>query len=104
MSTLKFDNNNFVKEVLESKVPVLVDVYADWCGPCRQLAPTIDELADQYKDQKKIGKLNVDESPELTAEYEINSVPTLLFFEEGRVVARLRGNQSKSRILEFLEK
>lgn len=104
MSTLKFDNNNFAKEVLESKVPVLVDVYADWCGPCRQLAPTIDELADQYKDQKKIGKLNVDESPELTAEYEINSVPTLLLFEEGRVVARLRGNQSKSRILEFLEK
>tara|TARA_Y100001978_G_C23623593_1_gene399739 strand:+ start:571 stop:885 length:315 start_codon:yes stop_codon:yes gene_type:complete len=103
MSTQKFDHKNFKKEVMDCDRPVLVDVYADWCGPCRLLAPTIDEIAELTKDEKKVGKLNADENPELTKQFRINSVPTLLLFENGKEKARLTGNQSKKRILEFLE-
>ena len=80
LSTLEFNENNFKDEVLTSDKPVLVDFWAQWCGPCKMLTPVIDELADEFKDTAKIGKVNVDESPSIATDYGIRSIPCLLFF------------------------
>ena len=103
MTTHKFNQNNFQKEVLQSDNPVLVDLYADWCGPCRQLGPVIDQLAREYDDSVKIGKLNIDENPDLANQYKVSSIPTLLLFKDGQVKDRLVGNRSKKEIEEFIK-
>ncbi len=82
----KFDKNNFEEEVLKSEVPVLVDFYADWCGPCKMMAPVIAQLAEDYEGRAKIGKINTDENTELAIKYGVMSIPNIKIFKGGEVV------------------
>jgi thioredoxin 1 len=87
--------DNFSKEVLESAKPVLVDFWAEWCGPCKMLAPLLDELATEYDGRVRIGKVNIDEHQELAAQYGIRSIPTLLLFQAGQVADQMVGLRTK---------
>ena len=89
---------NFKNEVIESSTPVLVDFWADWCGPCRVIAPALEELAEAYNGKAIIGKLNVDEQPNLASQFGIRSIPTLLFFQNGEVVDQVIGAVPKGAI------
>ncbi|MBU1992604.1 MAG: thioredoxin [Patescibacteria group bacterium] len=100
----KFTDDNFDAEVLKSKTPVLVDFYADWCGPCQMLTPVIDELADEYEGKVKIGKLDVDESPETAGKYGVMSIPALIFFKNGEEVSRGMGFKPKDVLKEELDR
>ncbi len=86
---------NFKTEVLAATVPVLVDFWAEWCGPCRMIAPLLDELAGEYHGQVKIGKVNVDENQQLAGEYRVSAIPTLLVFKDGQVQDVIVGLKSK---------
>lgn len=93
-----FTDENFEEEVLKSDIPVLVDFYAEWCGPCKMMAPAIDELAKEYEGKWKIGKCNVDEAPKMAEKYGIQSIPSLKFFKGGEIAAESVGFQSKDAI------
>ena len=93
---------NFESEVLGSSVPVLVDFWASWCGPCRMLSPVVDELAEKYEGKVKFGKINVDEQPRLAMNYGVESIPTLLLFKDGRPVDKSVGVVPKSSIEQML--
>lgn len=100
---MELTDANFQVEVLESEQPVLVDLWAPWCGPCRMLAPTIEELAGDYAGSVKVGKLNVDDSPETAGKYGVSSIPTVLLFAGGEVVERFVGLQPKARYEQALQ-
>ena len=91
MDTLNITKENFDKEVLESNEPVLLDFWADWCGPCRMVSPIIDEIAKEVKGQAKVGKINIDEETELAKEYKVMSIPTLILFKNGLLVTQVVG-------------
>ncbi len=93
----------FEKSVMQSKIPVIVDFWAPWCGPCRMIAPMVEELATEYKGAVKIGKLNIDDSPSAATQYGVSSIPTLMIFKGGQVVDRFVGVQPKSRLQSALE-
>lgn len=103
MATVKVNEANFENEVIKSDKTVLVDFYADWCGPCRMVAPTVEEIADERSDVK-VCKINVDDSPSLAVKFGVESIPTLLVFKSGAVSARAIGARPKSAILEMLDK
>jgi thioredoxin 1 len=86
---------NFAKEVLQSPTPVLVDFWAEWCGPCKMIAPILDELAGEYAGRVRIGKVNIDEQQSLAAEYNVRAIPTLLLFKQGQVADQIVGLRSK---------
>lgn len=100
---LKFTDENFEQEALNSDIPVLVDFYADWCGPCKMMAPIIENIAAEYDGIVKVGKLNVDESPNTSSKYRVMSIPTLLFIKNGEVVDNIVGAVSKSQVTEKLD-
>ena len=87
----KFDESNFDAEVLQSDLPVFVDFYADWCGPCKMMSPVIDKLAEEYEGKIKVGKVNVDENGDLAVKYGIMSIPNMVFFKNGEVADRVVG-------------
>ena len=95
---VEFDTNNFQTEVLESDQPVLVDFWAPWCGPCRMLTPTIEELAEEFAGSVKIGKVNVDDCPDIAGYYRISSIPVLLVIKDGTEIDRLQGLTGKDQI------
>lgn len=101
--TVEFTDDNFQDEVLNSTGGVLVDFWAPWCGPCRQIAPLIDQLAEQYSGKVKIGKLNIDDNPNVTNQYGIQSIPTLMLFKDGEVAERFMGMPPKVKLEGALE-
>ncbi len=98
----KFTADNFNEEVMNSKVPVLVDFYADWCGPCQMMGPVVEELAEQYDGKVKIGKVNVDGERRLALKYQVLSIPTFLIIKDGQVVDRSMGAMPKDILEEKL--
>lgn len=101
MALLKLTRDNFENEALNSEIPVLIDFYAEWCGPCRMLGPVIDEIAEETT-TFKVGKVNIDEQPELATKYQVMSVPTLVVIKNGEVVNRVTGVTPKQKILDML--
>lgn len=95
---VKINDTNFKQEVLESKIPVLVDFWADWCGPCRMFAPTVKKIAKDYKGKLKVCKLNVDEAPKTASNHGIMSIPTLVIFKNGEIVDKVVGAVSKTEL------
>lgn len=100
---LQFTDENFEKEVLQSELPVLVDFYADWCGPCKMMAPVIEQLASEYEGKVKIGKLNVDNAPESAAKYRVMSIPTIILFKNGSPAETTVGVVAKEKLVELLK-
>ena len=98
MAEIVITAENFEREVLQSEVPVLVDFWATWCGPCRMIAPVIDQLAAEYAGRVKVGKINVDEQPELAVQFGIVSIPTVKVFRGGQCTASLVGLRSKAEL------
>jgi thioredoxin 1 len=99
----EFTDSNFSEEVSSSSIPVLVDFWAPWCGPCRQITPMIEELSQENVGSVKIGKVNIDDNPSAAQQYGVSSIPTLMLFKGGEVVERFVGVQPKSRLQEALD-
>lgn len=102
MSVLKITSENYEEEVLNSKEKVLIDFYADWCGPCKMMAPIVEEIAEELAGKIKVGKVNVDENQDLAMQYGIMSIPTLVVIENGKAVKTLVGFRSKQELKEIL--
>ncbi|PIE01423.1 MAG: thioredoxin [Acidobacteria bacterium] len=101
--TLTLNNDNFESEVLQSDIPVVVDFWATWCGPCRAIAPVLDELAAEYEGRVKIGKVNVDENRALAGQYRVMSIPTLLFIKDGKVVNQQVGAMGRDQLASVID-
>lgn len=102
--TKSVTDSSFSVDVLSSQVPVLVDFWAEWCGPCKALAPKLEEIAEQYKGKLVIAKLNVDDNPSIAANYSIRSIPTMILFKGGQEVDQIMGNIPKDRIVDLVSK
>jgi thioredoxin 1 len=101
MSAFVIDSGNFINEVLNSDKPVLIDFWASWCGPCRMLSPIVEEIAEEYSGKIKVGKINIDEQPQLAARYNVASIPTLILFKDGKPVNMSVGVKPK-RVIESM--
>lgn len=104
MKPFTFTDSNFQEEALKSSQPVVVDFWAAWCGPCRMIAPIIEELAEQYEGKVKVGKLDVDENQQTAINYGVRSIPTVLFLKDGKVVDQIIGAQNKKNFVEKIDK
>lgn len=103
MAEIKITGANFENEVMNSDKPVLVDFYADWCGPCKMLAPILHEIGEEKADVLKIGKVNVDEQMELAQRFQVSSIPLIVLFKDGKAVAKAVGYRSKEEITAIVE-
>ena len=103
MEPMVITAENFQKEVLESPLPVLLDFWASWCGPCKMMAPVVDELAGEYEGRVKVGKVDVDAEPALAMQYGVSSIPTLILFKNGEAVKQSDGFVPKAQIAAFVE-
>jgi thioredoxin 1 len=101
-NTLNFSDDTFDQDVLQSEVPVLVDFWATWCGPCRVMAPVIDDVATEYAGKAKVGKLDVDQNPAAASRYQVRGIPTLLLFKNGQVVEQVVGAVGKDKVSAML--
>lgn len=99
---INLTNENFEKEVISSKKPILVDFWASWCGPCQMIAPIVEEISNELSERIEVGKINVDEQPEIAIKYDVMSIPTLILFKDGKVVNTISGYHSKEEILDFI--
>ena len=97
-------DGNFDEEVLQAEIPVIVDFWAEWCGPCRMIGPIVEELAEEFEGKLKVGKVNVDQNQGTAAKYGIRSIPTLLFFKGGELAEQIVGVQPKNKIVESINK
>ena len=104
MAELKITKNNFESEVLRSEVPVLLDFWATWCPPCRMLSPIIEEIAGEYEGRAKVGKVNVDEEPELAAMFKVENIHTMVVMKEGKVAELAVGYRPKEQITDMLKR
>ncbi|MGH7807169.1 MAG: thioredoxin [Thermodesulfobacteriota bacterium] len=102
--TVELSDSTFEDQVIKSETPVLVDFWASWCGPCRMLAPVVEDIASSYAGRLKVGKVNVDENQEITMKYGIRSIPTLILFKDGKAVEQIIGAVPKSEIERILKK
>lgn len=103
MAEIKITKDNFEEEVIKSDKPVLVDFWATWCGPCMMLAPTVEEISDEYADVVKVGKVNVDEEPELAVKFGIESIPTVLVFKNGELADKSIGYVQKDKLVSLFK-
>lgn len=103
MTTIKTTDYNFQKDVLQASKPVLVDFYADWCGPCKVIAPVLEEIASQLQDKVTIAKINIDDNPNTPQNYGVRGIPTLMLFKNGQVAATKVGSMPKSKLLEWIQ-
>lgn len=103
MAVVTITKDNFAQEVAKSEAPVLVDFWAPWCGPCRMVSPIVEEIAEEIGTKAKVGKINVDEQPELAAQFDVMTIPTLAVFKDGEVVNTSVGARAKQDILDMLE-
>ena len=101
MAELTITNDNFQAEVIESDIPVLVDFWATWCGPCKMIGPIVSEIAEEYEGKVKVGKVNVDEQPELAMQYKVTAIPTLFVFKGGEVAGQIVGFTEKDEIVKL---
>lgn len=101
---VEFTDENFDAEVLQSSTPVLVDFWATWCAPCKAIAPVLSQLADDYADKVKIGKVNVDENPATPGQYGVRGIPTLILFKDGQIIDQLVGAVPKNQLESLLQK
>jgi len=99
---MKITKENFEQEVMKSDVPVLIDFWASWCGPCRMVGPVVEEVAEEVAGKAKVGKINVDEEPELAASFKVMSIPTLIVIKDGKVVTTEVGAKNKDALLKML--
>ena len=102
-NVLEFTDSNFNSEVLQSEIPVLVDFWAEWCGPCKAIAPTVGEIANDYNGKIKVGKVNVDTNQKIAMEYGIRSIPNLLIFKGGTILNQVVGSVQKDSITKLLD-
>ena len=101
---MEITDQNFDQEVLKSDIPVLIDFFAEWCGPCKMQAPIIEDLEKEYQEKAKIVKMNVDQSPQTSNQYQVMSIPTIILFKDGQIVERLSGLQQKDVLKQKLDK
>ena len=104
MATQAITDGTFDNDVLKSSTPVLVDFWAEWCGPCRALAPKLEEISDELQSQLKVLKINIDENPQAPAKYGVRGIPTMILFKDGKEVDQIVGNQSKENIVALVNK
>ena len=103
MAEIRITSENFEKEVIKSDIPVLLDFFATWCGPCRMIAPFIEEISEEYEGKVKVCKLDVDEASELAIAYGVSSIPTVMVFKNGEVAAKAVGYRSKAELEDMLK-
>ena len=103
MSEVIINKSNFENEVINADKPVLLDFYADWCGPCKMLSPVLSEIADEYADVLKVAKVNVDDEPELAMKFKVSSIPMLVLFKNGKIISTSVGYRPKDEILNELK-
>ncbi len=103
MATQKVSDDSFESDVLESDTPVLVDFWAEWCGPCKQIAPALEEIASEFSDRVTVAKINIDENPQTPTKYRVRGIPTLLLFKDGEVAAMKVGTAPKSDLANWVE-